>query len=154
MPNKKKIFSWTPSFRKCQPNITQQKRTPCLPWLLGHAMFPEQGQNKILGPRHTAWLENWAMSKASLQILKAKPVLWAFPSLVLFLQFPKSVVATSIYVFEKSLSTSKVFCKYPLMFCCNTCIEITSCKAFTDIHIFGLITKQKPRVFLPYYTLI
>lgn len=142
------LFSWALSFRKCQPNITQQKWTRCLPWLLGCAMFPERGQNKILGPRHTAWLENWAMSKASLQKLEAKPVFWALPSLVLFLYFPKPVVATSIYIFEKSLSASKVLCKYPLIFCCNTCIEITSCKDFTDVNIFGLIIKRKPTIFL------
>lgn len=141
------LFSWTLSFRKCQPNITQPKRTPRLPWLLGCPMYPEWGQNKIQGPRHTSWLENWALSKASLQILEAKPVLRALPSLVLFLHFPKPVVATSIYVFEKSLSASKVLCKYPLMFCCNVCIEITSCKGFTDVNIFWINYQAKANNF-------
>lgn len=78
-------------------------------------MLPERGQNKILGPRYIAWLADWALTKASLQILEAKPVFWDLPSLVLFLHFPKPVVATSIYVFEKSLSAFKVLCKYPLL---------------------------------------
>lgn len=77
-------------------------------------MFPERGQNKILGPRHIAWLANWALTKAGLQILEAKPVFWGLPGLVLFPRFPKPMVATSIYVFEKSLSAVKVLCKYPL----------------------------------------
>lgn len=78
-------------------------------------MFPEGGQNKILGPRHIAWLANRTLTKAGLQILEAKPVSWGLPSLVLFLHFPKPTVATSIYVFQKSLSAFQVLCKYPLL---------------------------------------
>lgn len=118
--NIKFLFSWALSFRKCQPNITQQKLALCLPWLLELTMVPEQGQDEILG--HTTWLQNWALSRASLHILGAKPVFWAMPSLALFCHFPKPVVATSIQRFEKSLSTSKALCKYPLL--CSAAIHV------------------------------
>jgi len=85
-------------------------------------------------------------------MLEAKPALWALPSLELLLHFPKPLVATSICIWEKHERIQGVMQISSLVLCCNTCLEITfhklHCKGFADVIIFGLITKQKPTIFV------